>query len=200
MTIGIYSISDSETGEILYVGQSSNIEERWKHHLKRLRADKHLKNFSEWFTSKEKDETSLKFEILEECDNSDECKNLLEIKWFTKLSPRFYGTIPSENNKWGHSTETRESISKSLRGRRPESSILNLEQKCRSCGKMFKTKAISKFCSRKCSSDSQKIVVNLKYVEDEYRSGRTMKSLCDELQVSLGYLHKVMKKDRKSVV
>ena len=40
MTIGIYRIVNNVNGKC-YVGQSSNIEERWKEHLRKLRGNSH---------------------------------------------------------------------------------------------------------------------------------------------------------------
>jgi len=109
---GIYGIFDTLTGECLYVGQSKNAYERCKTHLKRLRSGRHLERFSEWFMSIGKDETRLRFELLESCNDTDDEKNRVEIKWFKILHPKFYGNAPSMNNRWGHSQETRAKISR----------------------------------------------------------------------------------------
>lgn len=114
MTVGIYLIQDKITQENLYVGQSKNIEQRWKSHLKRLRGNRHLDSFNEYFKSINKDESRLLFSILEECEDNDSIKNELEIKWFNILSPKCYGKVPSLNNKWQHSEETKKILSDSM--------------------------------------------------------------------------------------
>lgn len=167
MTIGIYSISDSETGEVLYVGQSSNIEERWKHHLKRLRGSRHLDSFSKWFKNREGNESCVEFHILEECENIDSIKNQLEIKWFNILKPKFYGAVPSENRTWTHSRETRMKISDSSR------KVFRVYiMKCKNCGKYFSKNRERTFCSTNCArldlNQKQRIVVDKDTLNDLY--------------------------------
>lgn len=159
MTIGIYSISDFETGEVLYVGQSSNIEERWKSHLKRLRSGNHLTSFSNWFSGTNFNESRLKFEILEECENVDKVKNSLEIKWFRSLSPLYYGKEPSLNETWVHSEKTKAKISWSSR-KLIKIYILT----CRECGCVFSRDRERMYCSVTCSSKNsgqgQRVIVD----------------------------------------
>lgn len=109
---GIYGIFDILTGECLYVGQSKNIYERRQSHFKRLRGERHLKPFTEWFVSIGKDESRLDLRVLCRCLDNDDIKNKLEIFWFNELHPRFYGAVPSINNRWSHSEETRKKIAR----------------------------------------------------------------------------------------
>jgi GIY-YIG catalytic domain protein len=111
---GVYGIFDTLTGECLYVGQSKNIYERRRSHFKRLRGERHLKSFTEWFISIKKDESRLDLRVLCRCLDNDDIKNKLEIFWFNELHPRFYGAVPSENNKWSHSEETRKKIGRGV--------------------------------------------------------------------------------------
>ena len=107
---GIYGIFDTLTGEYLYVGQSKNIYERKMSNFRRLRGERHLKPFTEWFVSIGKDESRLDLRVLCRCLDNDDIKNKLEIFWFNELHPRFYGAIPSVNNRWSHSEETRKRL------------------------------------------------------------------------------------------
>lgn len=128
---GIYGIFDSKTKECLYVGQSTNIVKRWMKHKNKLMNETHRKDFVEWFKNKNNDLNSIKFIILEEIIFSEENKvedffnsglemnleeklNKTEIKWFNLLHPRFYGKVPSLNEKWKHSENSRNNISESL--------------------------------------------------------------------------------------
>lgn len=108
---GVYGIFDTLTEECLYVGQSKNIYERRRSHFKRLRGERHLKSFTEWFISIKKDESRLDLRVLCRCLDNDDIKNKLEIFWFNELRPRFYGAVPSINNRWSHSKETKKKIS-----------------------------------------------------------------------------------------
>lgn len=113
---GIYGIFDTLTEECLYVGQSKNIYERRRSHFKRLRGERHLKSFTEWFVSIGKDESRLDLRVLCRCLDNDDIKNKLEIFWFNELHPRFYGAVPSVNNRWSHSKETKRKISDGILG------------------------------------------------------------------------------------
>ena len=80
MTVGIYGWFDKETGQCLYVGQSSNIEKRKKSHLKSLKSRKHSrKDFSEYYHQKDNKE-DIYLKILEETKNDLKIKNAAEIK------------------------------------------------------------------------------------------------------------------------
>ena len=125
MTVGIYGIFDAETDECLYVGCSSNVEERYKQHLKHLKYRIHKrKDFVEWYHVNGAKPDLLIFRILEECENNDVSKNTLEIKWFSILNPKYYGQKPSLNNKMRHSEETRLKISNSMKKTLRETEIL----------------------------------------------------------------------------
>lgn len=102
--------------ECLYIGQSANINYRWKQHIKLLRNKKHKrKDFVDWFHERNADFSLLNFIVLEECENNDEVKNACEIKWFSLLHPCFYGQVPSLKNKWEHSKTTKELVSATAR-------------------------------------------------------------------------------------
>lgn len=111
MTVGIYGIFDSETDECLYVGKSIQIEERYSKHLRLLTSETHIrKDFVEWFIQKDKDRTKLYYKTLEESIPNDKTLNLLEIKWFKELKPKFYGEEPSDMKRWGASEKVREML------------------------------------------------------------------------------------------
>lgn len=110
MTVGIYGIFNSDNNDCLYVGSSSNIEYRWKQHIRLLKSGSHsCTDFANWYSNVEKNYL-LDFRILEKCEDNDISKNILEIFWFKKLSPKYYGKEPSINEKWKHSEETKKKI------------------------------------------------------------------------------------------
>jgi hypothetical protein len=159
MTIGIYGIFDARDGSCLYVGQSKIIEERWKGHLNRLRLGKHLRSeFNDHFLEIEKDESLLDFRILEECEDLDEVKNHLEMKWFSLLAPRFYGKKPTLNGKWTHSEETKTKIGQGIvKSEKVRAKVLLLEKKraeklCLACN-LVPARRKRKTCSNQCSTD-----------------------------------------------
>lgn len=152
MTIGIYGIFYLD--ECLYIGQSSNVEKRLKIHKNRLNNGTHIrKEFSHWFHEYVKNTDLLDFVLLEECNDSDYTKNLLEIKWFNFYKPKFFGREPSLNGKWKHSKETRskirESVIKHLQN--PPKDKPLFERECRICNREYTTFfASSVYCSETC--------------------------------------------------
>jgi len=121
MTVGIYGWFDKETGQCLYVGQSSNIEKRKKSHLKSLKSRKHSrKDFSEYYHQKDNKE-DIYLKILEETKNDLKIKNAAEIKWFIELKPLFYGMKPDESYYCFTATEeTKKLISKNIKNSNKE--------------------------------------------------------------------------------
>lgn len=128
MTIGVYGIFDSRNNTCLYVGQSKTIEQRWKSHLNSLRRAKHKCHEFNLFYQNIENESVLDFRILEECQDDDRIKNSIEIKWFNILEPRFYGKVPSTNERWTHSELTKEKISGRSNSRK---------RNCLVCGESF---------------------------------------------------------------
>lgn len=102
VTCGVYGIFDAADGACLYVGQSRCIEARWTQHLRKLKAGKHRKDFEEWFREHGSSESALRFSVLETCDDVAQDKNALELKWFNKLRPLFYGQTPSLHYCYGN--------------------------------------------------------------------------------------------------
>jgi len=95
MTSGIYGIFGADDGSCLYVGQSKDVEGRWKQHLSKLKRGKHRVDLQAWFDEHDCDESALCFRLLEACEDDAVSKNTLEIKWFNELRPLFYGQVPS---------------------------------------------------------------------------------------------------------
>jgi len=129
----IYKILNTENNKV-YIGQTklSNVNERWKHHLSRLRrsvhGNKHLQ--SAWNKYKE---CAFVFSIIDSVSDI----NLLdtqEIYWITKFgstnSVYGYNKEGGGNNNKDISKETREKISKSLTGKYSKESHPNF-------GKLF---------------------------------------------------------------
>jgi len=80
MTVGIYSIIHVPTNRA-YVGQSSDIEKRWKRHLKlaEIGDKRHL-----YCALRKYDITEFRFDILEECTTEE--LNEKEIYWIKELN------------------------------------------------------------------------------------------------------------------
>lgn len=148
MTIGVYGIYDTNTEKCLYVGQSINIENRFKEHVKKLKNKSHRnKDFVLWYELN--GYSSMRLDILEECINNDYVKNKTEIKWFNMLNPLFFGKKPSVNEKWKMSEETKGKISNSLK-----SNFDYIIKRCLYCGvdmELIKSSK-RKFCSSKCTN------------------------------------------------
>lgn len=131
MTVGIYGIFDAKTDECLYVGMSKNIEQRQKSHLKELKSKRHKRqDFVEWYHNNGAVQKLLSFRILEECEANETVLNLVEIKWFNKMTPKYYGKKPSLNEKWEHSAVSKDRLSAAQR-----KNCFHIE--CTKCGKMF---------------------------------------------------------------
>ena len=193
MTVGIYCISDSKTKSVLYVGQSKNIEERWRKHKNRLINGTHLEKFSSWFDSIENDISRLKFEILEECTNTDYEKNRAEIKWFNELNPLFYGSVPSNKSTWSHSLSTKEAIRKSITEKYKGKRIIDTDQICNFCGCAFRRKNKRTYCSIKCKASSSRKEVDIDLLHELYESGLTTIQLREIFSISAGKLDSVLK-------
>ena len=156
MATGVYGIFDSTSNECLYVGQAKDIEVRWSGHIKKLKQGKHLRaGFNDWFTEHNFDVSFLDFRILEECENDDRTKNLLEIKWFNLLQPKFYGKRPSVNKKWEHSDETRKKIKNGMLN---ANSYKHITRICPICSTHFDCikSTLRKYCSKECAHAADK--------------------------------------------
>lgn len=81
MTIGIYKIENLVNGKI-YVGQSIDIERRWKQHSQELRSNRHFNYHLQNSWNKHGGDNFL-FDILDEC--SEENLNSKESCWINKL-------------------------------------------------------------------------------------------------------------------
>ena len=188
--IGIYGIFDVVTDECLYVGQSIDIEYRVKRHRWRLLNESHLKSFSAWFNSIEKDINRLEFRVLELCTDDDPTKNALEMVWFNTLSPRFYGKVPSEKERWALSDQTKEKIAKSMcsywdtkEGR--ESRLQSRVLTCGQCESEYSSgRRDSRFCSDRCSRKNRVCQVDIELITDMYLSGHTLRDIAKSVGIS----------------
>ena len=113
--VGVYKITNLITGDC-YVGQSKNVEKRWRDHFCKGYGAMHSKLFQDAIDSQGKEGFS--FQIIEECDPKDLWER--ERYWISELKPA-YNTVVD-----GHpvSEETRRKISKSLVGRKPSPEIV----------------------------------------------------------------------------
>lgn len=195
MTIGIYGIFNAKTDECLYIGMSKNIEERWKSHLKLLKNKRHRrKDFVEWYHSNGADPSLIDFKILEECEYDESVLNILEIKWFNSLKPKYYGAKPSLNNKWTISEETRKKISQAGKGRIPHNKGKILRSLvCQNCENIFHSNAKQpKYCSRDCRKNFENKRFNKKELTDKYNSGMSLHALAEEYNCSYRTIHAYM--------
>lgn len=162
MTCGIYAIFSALDDDCLYVGQSQNVERRWREHVTKLknRRKSALQTFVDWYHANGADESLLKFELVEICDNTDLAKNQAEGRWFDKLQPRFYGKVPSLSERWSHSEANRKAIADGLRNSKgctcntSDNCVRHPLVNCGHCGKAFNDSRWDrpkKYCSRACS-------------------------------------------------
>lgn len=116
---GVYGIFAVDTGECLYVGESTRINHRWTEHLKALKNGSHSRqDFVAWFIEQNSDSSKLEFRLLKECDPSD--LGEVERFYFDLLSPKFFGLIPHGNRQWFQTEDTRKKISQALKVRYTE--------------------------------------------------------------------------------
>lgn len=206
-TSGIYAIFSNITDECLYVGQSSIIENRWKQHQNRLKSGRHRKEFVEWFISNNSDISSMRLVVLEKTKNINEIKNEAEIRWFTKLMPKFYGQVPSASKRqWNHSNDTKTKIS--------ESTMKSLSRKivyrnCKICGKEFSLKRPSRtttLCSSECVSINKskfhRVVTDDKVkriISMYYDDGMTGIEIAKHLNIDSSTVYQYLRKHKKSI-
>ena len=186
MVCGIYAIFDTCTHDCLYVGQSHDIESRWKQHIKGLRYGIHKrKEFISWFIKHGEDLHSIEFSILEECANEDSIKNFHEAKWFVILKPKFYGKIPSLKEEWSLSLDTRNKISRSLRSNFDKKKIA-----CHKCGHKFIPKNCVEIVCKRCLTDyyrEQNTVIKkteIPEIVDLYNRGKSLREISSIYHVS----------------
>lgn len=198
MTVGIYGIFDKRDDTCLYVGQSKDIAERWKGHLKNLRSGKHIrKDFVTWFESYDKDPESIRFEILEPCLNDDVVKNVIEMHWFQELNPRFFGKMPTINERWALSEETKAKIGATLAANNPRKMY---EFVCKGCGETFSTKrSVRLFCDLDCRRQYDKVIIaddvlKSKLVEKYEIQRMTLHEIAREMNVSHVTIYKLLEK------
>lgn len=114
---GIYTIRHIETDRY-YVGSSVHIERRWKEHKHRIRNGTHpAKHLMRAFQKHGSD--AFVFEILEECDVSDEAIRIeRETFWINRLQPVF-NVAPVAGSILGlkRSSEARANMSAAQKGR-----------------------------------------------------------------------------------
>ena len=200
MTVGIYKFYDTRNGECLYVGQSKDIEGRRRRHLSQLRRSKHtIAEFSAWY---QENGEFIGHEVLEICENNDLAKNQREMYWFNQLKPRFYKKLPNSNEKWEHSAETREKISKSLLARsgRDKAAVKFYYGECLMCKKSFSSKEdtlvnICRQCHKKCADCILRIEYQeklVKYYVEERISIRTIYAMYNQ-SISKGKISSLLK-------
>lgn len=83
---GVYKIQSVIKSSRFYIGSSVNITRRWKHHISRLKLNKHENNKLQRHFNKY-GESDLQFSILIECDRKDLIRN--EQYFIDKLNPYF---------------------------------------------------------------------------------------------------------------
>lgn len=190
LTVGIYGIFDSITDECLYVGLSKTIEDRWKAHIRALQNGRHRQSqFTNWFREKNNEIDSLSFRILEECESSDKVLNQLEFNWTKILYPKFAGKIPSENEKWTHTEDTKKRIAAGVSIARKANNTASARGEicCENCSEKFRGHLkFSKFCSKSCANNSYR---RLNLETDEkikllYLDGYSLRQVANEFEIS----------------
>jgi hypothetical protein len=218
MTSGIYGIYDSYNGDCLYIGQSGNIEYRWKQHIRNLNNGKHKrKDFIRWFVNHANDPHAMEFKILRVCKNSEEEKNFYEAQWFFIMKPRFYGKLPSKKDSFRPTYKTRIAISNGVRKQ-----LRNRQTICNYCGRLFIPKYLIEIVCTKCRKryiylvkyvsnyllknkskirtnsivNKNKIADNVKHlIINEYLSGKSLRELAHKYNVSHTSIRKLLVKN-----
>ena len=164
--IGVYGIFAGDL--CLYVGQSVDMEGRWRTHRGKLRNGSHREDFQEFFSGAlAGDLSSLEFRVLAEIRKRDQHElNRLECEFFEGLSPRFYGQVPSKRNSYLRTApegvergrrRTRELLRRSSRGFRMNSEGVRIwERSCVQCrGEFDGFSPTSVYCSSECRERSK---------------------------------------------
>ena len=123
---GVYKIENKASGD-LYIGSCVDFKRRKNRHLRALRTGKHHSRFLQRAWNKY-GEDSFIFEILEECSKL-ECISK-ENQYFDKLRPK-YNMCPIAGRSTGykHSKKSLQKMSRSLKGRKPANSNLEVNSK-----------------------------------------------------------------------
>lgn len=193
MISGVYGLFSEETGVCLYVGQAKDITARWKKHLTHLRAGTHRQlGLVVFFRENGNDPSCIDWRILEEA--SDEyTRNILELTWFSLLKPEFYGKVPSRNEVWGLSEETKGKISTWSKMNRKKQVFL---YSCHLCGRNFTSvKRNRKFCSMDCFRRNDTQHLTKAFLEDLYWDKNfTLSEIAKKVNVSHVTIANVMEK------
>ena len=109
MTIGIYCIKNTETN-LMYIGQSINIEARFRKHKNKLRDNIHENDYLQRSWNKYKNDC-FTFYIIEKCQRKN--LNLLEKKYIEKLNTLFPNGYNLKNggSVFTHSDESKKRLS-----------------------------------------------------------------------------------------
>jgi len=172
---GIYSITNL-TNNKLYIGLSTNIEQRFSFHKKRLLSGKHKnKHFQSSFDKNGID--NFKFEVIEICEDSMLCDR--EKYWIThyKSFDREFGYNKTYGGEFGRVSdevnerrkiklrqltipqEQRDRISKTLSGRvRPRDEIERAAKSCRKCTDAQEQEVVNLFIDRKSTTEISELL------------------------------------------
>ena len=113
--IGIYKIANKIDGKV-YVGQSSQIEKRWKKHIETLNKNKHDNQYLQNAWNKYGKDNFI-FEVIQEGKDRDEL-NYWETYWCDYYRPNVYN-LQYTGNAHNMSEETRNKISIANKGQIP---------------------------------------------------------------------------------
>lgn len=112
MNVGIYSISLNN--EILYIGQSRNINRRWTFHKYELKNGIHKNVYLQRIYNKN---NNIIFSIVEFVKDLSEL-TMREIYYIKNLKPKCNMTIPDKDDNWHMSVERNLKVSKALLGKK----------------------------------------------------------------------------------
>lgn len=193
MTCGIYMIQNKVNGK-RYIGQSVDIEKRWREHKSELNRgyhiNKHLQN--SWNKYKE---DNFEFTVIWECDESQ--LNTMEVDYITKL--KTYDPKVGYNKTYGgeggrHTEETKKKLSESLKGRTsPNKGKTFSEEHKRKISENNKGKTHSEETKRKLSDINRGKTIpeetrekisenNSRYWEGKTRSEETRNKISESLK------------------
>lgn len=195
-TTFIYTLS-YPNDNIRYVGKSNNPKQRLRAHISFCKKHKSHKN--SWITS------LLNIGVVPILDIIDEVPldnwELYEIYWISQIKTWGFDLTNTSlggdgDGKWmignnhtlGHTLteEHKQKISDSA-NRKNKGEYFITTCICINCGKEYKSKRSSKYCSRSCSATYRKIYMHAKHsIESNLKTSKTMKE--KNIGFSIGYI------------
>ena len=191
----IYCIRSVSTGTCLYVGQSTDFDNRIKNHRARIRLRTHRPEIIDWVDKYGLND--IEFYVLENCSARSEL-NRSEIYWFDQLEPIAYGVRPSESS-WEMTDSARSKIRKTLRdnwvGDRDDEGYPIHQHICNNCGCSFVSrKTKQSLCGNECRILARKFMFSdPNRVVEMYQDGMSLRDIGDRFGTSRNVVSRHLK-------